>query len=436
MPTSPVPLVLLAMLTAAAGELPVRLESGPLSVEEFPVDVGGGTRVPLILPRDTAIELRVYVDTDENGAWDEWDPLVPARRVTLRRASDGALLATTSSLGGSRFSRLTPGRYVVTAEDLPRGLHHRGEHQRTVEVVRGQVSEVGFAMAAERSISGRVWVDVDRDGRGGPPPEGEVLDRPARGVVLFLSDGSEAVTDELGRYRFDGLAPGLYEVMLEYPSRPAEVMVGEGVSHRQHVDFALPPRAMEEIHELRQEEAALLGGADSHLVLLSQRVLVEPGRTAKLVVLAGAPGELPRDVSEVVQWRVEDPGVVRVEQGVVLGVEQGSTRVRAEVPGVQATEWIPVEVSTTSVVDLRVRPEEIHLFPGGTAFLEAPAILWDGRRVRAEAEATWSSMDPTVVEVDGQGVLHALRPGTTEVYAEWQGVLAQHAVVHVLPGPE
>ena len=88
------------------------------------------------------------------------------------------------------------------------------------------------------------------------------------------------------------------------------------------------------------------------------------------------------------------------------------------------------------MVDLRVLPSALDLDVGDTAFLEAQAMFWDGRRLAAVAEAEWSTLDPGIAEVDSLGVLHALQAGTTEIYAEWQGVLARRATVTVQPGPQ
>lgn len=69
------------------------------------------------------------------------------------------------------------------------------------------------------SIFGRVTLDQDRFSVAAPS---ESSRRPLEGVSVYVSGQVErsVLTDADGRYRFDGLPRGEYEVRTEFPSRP------------------------------------------------------------------------------------------------------------------------------------------------------------------------------------------------------------------------
>lgn len=183
-------------------------------------------------------DLGECVDEDANG-------------ITVRLFdADGELIATTLTESVStsdkwnpvqtshfRFPDLLPGSYQVRA-DLPVGFAPRGVqvHERTVTLI-STVNEItiGFRRAGETRIVGRVF--IDQAGTGSFDSE---HDSPVGGALVRLFDEAgvqiaEQHTASNGRYRFEPLLPGAYQVVLVDPpsghftllERPATLPYGQ-----------------------------------------------------------------------------------------------------------------------------------------------------------------------------------------------------------------
>ncbi|MGM0555192.1 MAG: Ig-like domain-containing protein [Myxococcota bacterium] len=73
--------------------------------------------------------------------------------------------------------------------------------------------------------------------------------------------------------------------------------------------------------------------------------------------------------------------------------------------------------ASTSIVTVEVAPDSLTLGAGDSARLTATARTADGERVE-DAQIEWSSSDPNIVEVDEEGGVAALAPGSVLVTAE------------------
>ena len=134
---------------------------------------------------------------------------------------DEPAVVMTSDDGQFDFSGVLPGQYDVVLT-LPNGYlspdAEDGEIRRVVDLAQGDVVDFGtVTLCQSASISGAVRVDDDGDGvieAGAQTVSG------IRVVLLKAKDGhtegvAETVTDESGRYAFDGLYPGDYSVLFE-----------------------------------------------------------------------------------------------------------------------------------------------------------------------------------------------------------------------------
>ncbi|PZA08211.1 MULTISPECIES: DUF11 domain-containing protein [unclassified Meiothermus] len=86
--------------------------------------------------------------------------------------------------------------------------------------------------APRGTLVGRVFLDVNRDGRYTPG-----LDLPLPGARVILGNGWQGLTDAEGRYAFRDLEPGVWTVMLDPASAPFSLLPhpeasGEGYRHR------------------------------------------------------------------------------------------------------------------------------------------------------------------------------------------------------------
>jgi uncharacterized repeat protein (TIGR01451 family) len=116
-----------------------------------------------------------------------------------------------SSLVGIVSAGATTGEQNATARAdarTPSGLRVRSGPASTVlRIVRG-------VLAMEAVIVGRVFADLDDDGR---PSLGE----PAiPGVRIYLEDGTQVLTDIAGKYHMEGIRPGLHVLKIDPETLP------------------------------------------------------------------------------------------------------------------------------------------------------------------------------------------------------------------------
>ena len=115
-----------------------------------------------------------------------------------------------------------------------------------------------------------------------------------------------------------------------------------------------------------------------------------------------------------VAWSSGDETVATVDPGGLVAAEgPGTTTITASADGVSAG----AEVTVTQVVQsVTVVPGEFSLAVGGRYRLAATAHDANGHPVR-DAAFAWSSSDRTVADVDGTGLVSAVRPGSAIITA-------------------
>ncbi|HWV36910.1 MAG TPA: Ig-like domain-containing protein [Vulgatibacter sp.] len=115
-----------------------------------------------------------------------------------------------------------------------------------------------------------------------------------------------------------------------------------------------------------------------------------------------------------VSFRSDDPEIAKVDgSGKVTGVAPGSTVVRLECEGTKVE--VPVRV-WAPVHSVRVDPQDASPVVGQEVQLVATAFDEFGLEVPGRTFA-WSSSRPEVAVVDGQGMVLAVRAGSTEIVA-------------------
>jgi protocatechuate 3,4-dioxygenase beta subunit len=185
----------------------------------------------------------VWLDTDGDGLQDAAEQAVPGVTVRLLDG-DGNVVATqeTDASGKYLFDKLKPGQYQVEfvtpdgytftsanggADDLDSDADastgrspvidlKEGEHIRTVDAGLCPPAPPPVVPAATASIGDYVWLDTDGDGLQ------DAAEQAVSGVTVRLLDGDGNVvatqeTDASGKYLFDKLKPGQYQVEFVTP---------------------------------------------------------------------------------------------------------------------------------------------------------------------------------------------------------------------------
>ncbi|MBI4341360.1 MAG: hypothetical protein HY598_03665 [Candidatus Omnitrophica bacterium] len=179
----------------------------PTTPAAITIDVAKPPKPPLLFGfvAQGELRIRVFLDAQGNGRYDATDVPLEKLRISLQ---DGTVLRTDRS-GWALFRGVTPGPYQVTLhiEDLPAGLLPATALTQEASLREGQAATVDFPVTAERSISGRVYVDHNRNGRHDHEP-------PMAGVAVCLDGAAQVATLEDGRYFFKGVHAGLHRVAL------------------------------------------------------------------------------------------------------------------------------------------------------------------------------------------------------------------------------
>ncbi|MFV2069390.1 MAG: collagen binding domain-containing protein, partial [Pirellulales bacterium] len=190
--------------------------------------------------RPVALSGFVYHDRDNNGrrgSGEEGIGQVPIQLipVALINGSTTVVDAVTDSNGFWQATGLAPGEYRVVEASQPLGyldgldtpgtVNGRtvGTAQNPGDVITGVLLaggetgiEYNFGELLASSISGRVHANTDGDCDLGPD---DIL---LEGVEIDLLDANgrflqSTTTDREGRYRFDGLEPGTYQIFERQP---------------------------------------------------------------------------------------------------------------------------------------------------------------------------------------------------------------------------
>jgi uncharacterized protein YjdB len=127
-----------------------------------------------------------------------------------------------------------------------------------------------------------------------------------------------------------------------------------------------------------------------------------------------------------IHWSVEDPSILTISSlGLATGLRLGRTQIAASAGGQSAIA--EVTVVPVAAVTLRVRPDHVGLRPGQRAQLVVE-LVDDVGNILAGRAVTWSSNDPGVATVNGNGLVTAGGIGGAIITAKADGKTAQAAV--------
>ena len=171
----------------------------------------------------------VYLDSDGDCERDEDEDPIEGVTIELRDASGNKVRTTTTDVNGKyTFENLEPGEYQIF-EQQPEGFFQGGQTVGTgggeilgpdllgATLLAGRnITDYDFCEIEPGSISGIVYVDTDGD------CERDDDEAPLEGVTIELRDASgnkvrTTTTDANGKYTFDNLEPGEYQIFEQQP---------------------------------------------------------------------------------------------------------------------------------------------------------------------------------------------------------------------------
>ncbi|HYW29960.1 MAG TPA: Ig-like domain-containing protein [Gemmatimonas sp.] len=175
--------------------------------------------------------------------------------------------------------------------------------------------------------------------------------------------------------------------------------------------------------------------ADAQLVVLPRpvgAVIVSPGQVALRV---GEQVRLTVQVTDdngnllvgrAVQYRSDNTGIATVAaDGTVRGVAAGNTEIVVTSEG--RSSRVTVSITPVPVASITLSASTLDLVVGGTARVTAQLKDAAGA-VLANRPVTWTSGAPGVAEVDGEGNIRAIGPGSAIIIASSEGRTATVSV--------
>jgi len=143
----------------------------------------------------------------------------------------------TDSSGYFEFPKVKAADVYITLDTntIPSGYVPTVPVSQQAEIIQGSKTTLYFGIASRSEIYGIVFNDIDGNGKLGQGETG------IRGVILTLEDGSQATTDDSGRYFFRKVSTGEHVVTLQMNSLPFKylptvpiyksVSLSEGISY-------------------------------------------------------------------------------------------------------------------------------------------------------------------------------------------------------------
>ncbi len=162
-----------------------------------------------------------------------------------------------------------------------------------------------------------------------------------------------------------------------------------------------------------------------------ENIILAPLEVIQLNASGAYTDRAVRDLTAEAAWSSSRPEVATIDATGRLRANQvGFTEVTAEVDGV-SNEAVRVEVVDVPVAGLTVQPAEISIQPDGSYQLSAQAIYTDGRIADVSDAIRWFGDDSSIATVDRRGIVRGIKPGTTTVGGEFQGIRFRPADITV-----
>lgn len=129
------------------------------------------------------------------------------------------------------------------------------------------------------------------------------------------------------------------------------------------------------------------------------------------------------DVSAKAVWSSGDPTTVTVDaKGLVTAIQGGSAEVTATLG--LLSDAAMVNVTQNNLIALVLEPAAQNVTVGGKVQINAYGIYATGPRVDVTTQATWSSLDTSIVTVNSSGQVTGVKAGQTSVRATLAGLHA------------
>lgn len=162
---------------------------------------------------------RVYQDIDQNG---RFDPGVDKPQADVKVRVDGNRYVVSDENGLYQFDSVAAGDHKIYLDLLSvrADLTLLGDAAQAARLLPGTSSVYDFRLVRTGRISGRVWLDLNENGK---LDEGE---RPLADIRVVTASGRDTLTDSEGNFTIGDLPPGEHIVLIDEKTLPDKTMAG------------------------------------------------------------------------------------------------------------------------------------------------------------------------------------------------------------------
>lgn len=165
------------------------------------------------------------------------------------------------------------------------------------------------------------------------------------------------------------------------------------------------------------EAAKLIG-----LKASEKAVLLKPNKSSSIRVYAIYSNGIEKDITKdrAVKYSTSSKTKATVTAGVIkAGKTEGTEKITVTYRGQKVK--IPVRISKLQVTKVELQPSTLEIALKQEKHLQVTATLSNKKTEKVTELATWLVSDETVVEIDENGKLTAIAPGTVTVTAKYGG---------------
>jgi hypothetical protein len=202
---------------------------------------GDRVRVDFAVSAQFQLKGRVYVDMNEDGAYDEGD----FGFAGVRLLSDTGQSGTSRALGYYSMLNIPPGRRDISVDlqTIPEGYRTTTAIRKSLEAKAGEVLIHDIVFEAVRMVGGLIFKDDNGDGLFGDDEE------PAKGVVIVFQ-GKDYRSNKKGKYIIRRAMPGPATLVVKPKSLPdgyiastpeRETEITHSPMVNEHINFPLVP---------------------------------------------------------------------------------------------------------------------------------------------------------------------------------------------------
>ncbi len=171
------------------------------------------------------------------------------------------------------------------------------------------------------------------------------------------------------------------------------------------------------------------------ILVTPEEVLLPVGSELQLKATGLMEGRQTADLTSAVEWSLQDRDVATVSnsldsEGLLYGVEVGTTRLQAELEGV-LSPGVDIIVVDADIERLSVNPSSVTLTEGDEVQMRAYATFSDGSEGEVSSQVRWKIGDGGVATVEDDGMLTAKSEGSTSVQASWEDLDSEEIPVTV-----